>query len=59
MHPAFAVILIVVLFTVWCSYAAFRLRYRNKSRRGYRTFRPKWSSGRRHRFKSRFRRRVT
>lgn len=54
MHPVIVVILIVILVTVWFGYSTFRLKYRNQGgRRRYRSFSPKWSSGRRHRRKFR------
>jgi hypothetical protein len=59
MHPAIIAILAVIIVTVWFGYATFRLKYRNQGgRRRYRSFEPKWSSGRKHRKSYRFRRRV-
>ena len=59
MKTALVIAGIVVLVSVWLSFASWRLRSRNALRRGARgTFHPNWTSGRRHRRRPRFQRRF-
>jgi hypothetical protein len=59
MKTALVIAGVILLISVWVSFAAWRLRSRNALYgRGIRRFQPRWSSGRRHRRRPEFRRRF-
>ncbi|MBD3334288.1 MAG: hypothetical protein GF355_02125 [Candidatus Eisenbacteria bacterium] len=57
MSTALTIAAVIILLSIWFTFATYRLKSKNRFGRRYRTFRPKWSSKRKHR-RPRFRRNL-